>query len=95
MRVDVAADNLDTFLKGTGGTKVMDVTWLRDNSAVIDAEQFNQQRFETSLNNIARILNDGETKSFPVTVPNLTFTASRFTELYASGTSTIQNQLPR
>lgn len=98
---NVAADNLDLFLKGTGGIvdnsgniqpKVMDVTWLRSNDAVTDAEQFNQQRFETSLNNFARTLNDGETKSFSVTLPILTFTASRFTELYyASGTSKIQS----
>lgn len=35
---NVAADNLQRFIDGTGGTKQIDVTWLRGFDSVIDAE---------------------------------------------------------
>ena len=45
---NVAADNLQRFLDGTGGVKKIDVAWLRSFSATKDAERINQERFENS-----------------------------------------------
>lgn len=89
---DVAADNLQRFLDGTGGTKTESVDWLRDFNALISAEETNQERFVTSLRKQALSLRDGETKQF-ADYWDRTFTANPFTELYyASGTSTITSR---
>ncbi len=86
---NVAADNLQRFLDGTGGTKQEDVGWLRGNSAVTSAERTNQTRFELSLKKIAYELADGEKRTFK-DYWDRQLTASTLTELYyASGTSTI------
>jgi len=86
---NVAADNLQRFLDGSGGTKTIDVKWLRSFSAVTGAERVNQERFETSLTELAYKLKDGETRSFS-DYWDRKLTASTLTELfYASGTSTI------
>ncbi|WP_331236634.1 eCIS core domain-containing protein [Natronorarus salvus] len=86
---DVAADNLQRFLEGTGGTKQLNVGWLRGFNAVTRAERTNQSRFEKSLADIADGMSDGQTRTFD-DYWDRQFTASTFTELYyASGTSTI------
>ena len=46
---DVAADNLQHRLDAGGADRVLDVTWLRGNSAVTGAERVNQGRFEKQL----------------------------------------------
>jgi uncharacterized membrane protein YgcG len=90
-RYNVAADNLEKFLKGTGGVEKIDVTWLRGFAAVTDAERDNQERFENSLTKKAKEMKDGATESFNDYWDRM-FTASTFTELYyASGTSTIRS----
>jgi Domain of unknown function (DUF4157) len=88
---NVAADNLQRFLDGTGGVKKIDVTWLRSFSATTDAEKVNQQRFETSLAKIAKTVEHGMKKEFEDHWDRM-YTASPTTELYyASGTSTIRS----
>lgn len=86
---DVAADNLERFLAGTGGTKQESVSWLRDFGAVTSAEETNLGRFEDSLDEEALKLDAGEQSSFN-DYWDRTFTALPTTELYyASGTSTV------
>lgn len=88
---DVAADNLERFLAGTGGVKTLSVSWLRDFSAITDAERVNQGRFEHTLTDLAYELRDGETRTF-TDYWDRQLTASTTTELdYASGTSTIRS----
>ena len=88
---NVAADNLERFLSGTGGVKSMDVTWLRSFEAVTDAERKNQERFEASLGVQAETVPHGETKSFNDHWDRM-LTGGQTTELYyASGTSTIRS----
>lgn len=65
-RADVAADNLERFLSGTGGTKTISVTWLRGFDSLIQAERTNQSRFEDSLNEQANVC------STPTGTPSLT-----------------------
>lgn len=86
---DVAADNLERFLKGTGGTKFMDVSWLRSFDPVVSAEETNQERFEDDLTDLAYEMNSGETRRH-YDYWDASLTGSRLTELYyASGTSTV------
>lgn len=88
---NVAADNLERFLKGTGSVKKISSKWLRGFSSVTDAERVNQKRFEKSLTKKAYKLKDGESDSFS-DYWDRKLTASTFVELfYASGTSTIRS----
>lgn len=88
---DVAADNLERFLAGTGGTKVLSVNWLRGFDAITEAERLNQERFENTLKDLAAALKPGETRSFTDHWDRM-LTADTTTELYyASGTSTIRS----
>jgi hypothetical protein len=88
---DVAADNLEHWLQGSGSTRKIDVGWLRGFSAVTEAEQVNRQRFEKSLTKKAQSLKDGETVTF-TDHWDRQLTASLREELYyASGTSTIKS----
>ena len=88
---EVAADNLERWLAGTGGVKKLDVTWLRDFNAITSAERVNQERFEKSLTKKAKELKDGETATFNDHW-HRKLTANMATELYyASGTSTIKS----
>ncbi|PTL78086.1 DUF4157 domain-containing protein [Vitiosangium sp. GDMCC 1.1324] len=89
---NVAADNLEHFLVGSGTKRVLSVAWLRSFSSLIDAERKNQERFEDSLYAIAKTLKHGDTKTFTDHWDKM-FTASQFEELYyASGTSTIRSK---
>ena len=84
---NVAADNLQRFLDGTGGTVNLPVRWLRGFSEVTGAERTNQERFETSLNNLANEMSHGDRRTFRDHWDKM-FTGSG--ELYyASGTSTL------
>ncbi|MES0490391.1 MAG: hypothetical protein ABUK01_10390 [Leptospirales bacterium] len=86
---DVAADNLERFLDGTGGVKKLSVSWLRGFESVLDAEEKNRERFEGSLSDIADKMKDNSTRNFH-DYWDRSLTASQFGELYyASGTSTI------
>lgn len=88
---NVAADNLERFLKGIGGVKPMEVKWLRSFEATTDAERVNQKRFEVSLTKEAKKVKHGDKKTFKDYWDKM-FTASKLTELYyASGTSTIRS----
>lgn len=88
---DVAADNLDYFLSGAGGTRTLGVEWLRGFSEVTDAERKNQERFENSLADIADTIHHGDTRSFD-DYWDAQLTGGVTTELYyASGTSTIRS----
>ena len=86
---DVAADNLEYFLNGAGGTRTISWTWLRDYGPVTTAEKRNRKRFEKFIEKRARTLADGER----ITIYDYfdaTETANPFTELYyASGTFTV------
>lgn len=88
---NIAADNLQRFLDGTGGTKTLEVSWLRGFSAVPAAERANQERFQRSLTKQAYELTDGETRRFS-DYWHRQLTGGITTELfYASGTSTIRS----
>lgn len=88
---DVAADNLEYFLAGTGGVRPLPVSWLRSFDAVLNAERTNQERFEASLKRIAAEMNDGETRVVTDHWDRL-LTANPASELYyASGTSTLSS----
>jgi hypothetical protein len=88
---NVAADNLQRFLDGTGGTKTLSVSWLRGFSAVTGAERTNQERFERSLTELAYTVPDGGSRTFDDHWDRM-LTASQATELYyASGTSSIKS----
>ena len=86
---DVAADNLEYFLNGAGGTRTISWTWLRDYGPVRTAEKRNRKRFEKVVETNARTLADGGR----ITIYDYfdaTETANAFTELYyASGTFTV------
>jgi hypothetical protein len=89
---NVAADNLQRFLDGTGGTKELDVSWLRSFTATTDAERVNEERFEGPLSKVAKTVDHAQHKSFEDHWDRM-FTASQATELYyASGTSTIRSK---
>jgi hypothetical protein len=86
---NVAADNLEHWLKGSGTSTNPSASWLRGFSDVTDAERVNQGRFEQSLLNEAYKLNDGQTTTFR-DYWDRQLTGGLATELfYASGTSTI------
>lgn len=90
--VDVAADNLERFIEGSGGTKNESVEWLRGFSPITKAEGVNQKRFESTLTDLAYDLADGETKDLSEYWDRM-LTGSVFSELfYASGTSTITSE---
>lgn len=61
---NVAADNLQRFLDGTGGTVDIDSQWLKTFSSVLKAQNINNKRFEEQLELIAYELKDGETRIF-------------------------------
>jgi len=86
---NVAVDNLEHFLDGDGTARTLDWQWLRQFSAVRSAERVNQQRFETSLIDIAGKMADGESREFSDYWDRV-IKGSAFTELYyASGDSTL------
>lgn len=86
---NVAADNLEYFLTGGGGTRTLSSAWLRGFSAVTSAEERNEDRFEDSLSDLAPQMSHGGTTTHD-DYWDAQLTASMFTELfYASGTSTI------
>jgi hypothetical protein len=88
---NVAADNLEHFLAGSGTKRVLSVPWLRSFSSLIAAERVNQGRFEKSLNKEANKIKHGEKKTFNDHWDRQ-FTAGQSEELYyASGTSTIKS----
>jgi hypothetical protein len=88
---DVAADNLERFLAGTGGVKTESVPWLRGFEVVTDAEETNEDRFEKSLNDLANGMSHGDRRTHADHWSRM-LTASRSSELfYASGTSTIRS----
>ena len=88
---NIAADNLQRFLDGTGGTKTLTVTWLRGFDAIVSAERANQERFESSLTDLAYTVPDGGSRRFNDYWDKM-LTASQATELYyASGTSSIKS----
>ncbi len=86
---DVAADNLQRFLDGTGGIKKESSSWLRSFTAITSAQKVNEGRFEKALSDLALKVGKGKTKTFS-DYWDRQLTASVFTELYyASGTSSI------
>ena len=88
---DVAADNLEYFLAGSGAKKIISVSWLRSFSEVLEAESRNESRFENSLIDKADGMKDGETKTF-TDFWDAQLIGGITTELYyASGTSTINS----
>jgi Domain of unknown function (DUF4157) len=88
---NVAADNLQRFLDGTGGTRKLETGWLRGFSPTTAAERTNQQRFEDSLTKLAKPVVHGQHKNFEDHWDRM-FTASPASELYyASGTSSIRS----
>ncbi len=88
---DVAANNLEHFLAGSGTKRTLSVDWLRGFSSLLEAERTNQERFEDQLEDTAEAMNHGDRRSLS-DYWDRKFTASRFEELYyASGTSTIRS----
>lgn len=86
---NVAADNLQRFLDGTGGTVVMGVAWLRGFPEVTRAETTNEGRFEALLNEIANDMKPGEKRTLDKKRDRL-ITSGPSSELqFASGTSTL------
>ncbi|MDQ7959666.1 RHS repeat-associated core domain-containing protein, partial [Flavobacterium lindanitolerans] len=57
---DLAADNLQRWLNGTGGTKVIGFKKLRSYREIVSGENENIDRFETQLEKLANGLADGE-----------------------------------
>jgi Domain of unknown function (DUF4157) len=88
---NVAADNLQRFLDGSGGVKKMDVTWLRSFEEVAQAEKINRERFEGPLTKAGKGVQHADKKTFEDYWDRL-IQSSVFTELYyASGTSTLHS----
>lgn len=88
---NVAADNLEHFLAGTGTTRRLPVPWLRGFSPLTTAERTNQERFEGSFGDLAPDVGHGTSRTFHDHWSRM-LTASQGTELYyASGTSTIRS----
>lgn len=86
---NVAADNLEHWLNGSGADRILDWNWLRSYSVVQDAEKANRDRFADSLRREAENLKPGETKVF-CDYWDRKATAPMLTDLYyASGTFTI------
>lgn len=85
----VAADNLQHYFAGKGGTRTLKPSWLRRFDETKQAERTNQERFEKSLSELAAQLTDGETRAFNDYWDRL-LKAEEGNELfYASGHSTI------
>jgi len=88
---NVAADNLEYFLSGAGGTRTLSVSWLRGFSEITSAEIRNQGRFENSLESMADEMNPGDRRTLE-DYWDAQLTGGMTTELYyASGTSTIRS----
>jgi len=88
---NVAADNLEYFLSGRGGTRSLDWNWVRSFNSVITAEKRNKNRFEQKLKDKARELSNGECIIFNDYFDAMN-TANVFSEMYyASGTFTISS----
>jgi hypothetical protein len=88
---NVAADNLEHFLNGSGTKRTLSVPWLRGFSTLLAAERANQVRFEDQLNSEANGMSHGDRRT-KNDYWDKQFTASVFEELYyASGTSTIRS----
>ena len=88
---NVAADNLEHFLNGSGSKRTLSVPWLRGFSTLLAAERANQVRFENQLNSEANGMSHGDRRT-KNDYWDKQFTASVFEELYyASGTSTIRS----
>lgn len=88
---NIAADNLQWWLDGTGFTKNIDFHWLRKNNEIIVAENTNIERFENDSNFVIflKALSEGKSKPY-VTNFSRMFTGGIFRELYyVCGTSTI------
>lgn len=89
---DVAADNLQRYMAGTGGTEPHEVSWLRGFSAVTTAEQVHQGHFESLLDDLAYNMSDGETRQLSVEKFSVII-GSQLTELYwASGESKFRSE---
>lgn len=89
---NVAADNLEYWLDGSGGTRTLSVSWLRANDAVTGAETTNQGRFERQLKEHGGRLADGASETF-TDHWDRALTAGMTTELYyASGTSELSSR---
>jgi hypothetical protein len=88
---NVAADNLQHFLNGSGTTRTLPATWLRSFSEITDAEVTNQERFENQLEEEGEGMRPGDRRTLEDHWDR-SLTGSRFEELYyASGTSTIRS----
>lgn len=91
---EVAADNLEHFLDGSGSDRMLDSDWLRSFLAVNLAEQVNERRFEQGFSDLleAGALESSKGRVFTNSYWDRTFTAWPGTELYyASGTSTLNS----
>ncbi len=89
---NVAADNLQHFLDGSGADRTLSSTWLRDFGVITSAEDVNHKRFQKSLIKLADTMKDGETKGF-VDYWDRGLYATGMNELfYASGGSTITSR---
>lgn len=86
---NVAADNLERFLAGTGGVKNENVTWLRGFAEITAAERTNQGRFESSLNDQANQMHHGDRRTFTDHWDRMLTGSGEL--YYASGTSTIRS----
>ena len=88
---NVAADNLEYFLSGRGGTRILDWNWVRSFNSVISSESLNKARFESKLKEKARTLANGEKITFYDYYDAMN-TANVFSEMYyASGTFTVSS----
>lgn len=86
----VAADNLEHYLGNTGKTRELQVTWLRDFSAVVSAETENRHRFEDQLSDKADGMPVGE--GTLADYWDKVVSPFKTTELfYASGDSTLKS----
>lgn len=93
---NMAADNLQWWLDGTGFTKNIDFNWLRKQREVIAAEDLNIERFENDYDSKFGIflltLEEGKSKFFSTYYDKLV-KAGTFGELYyASGNSTLSSK---
>lgn len=92
LNYNVAADNLEYWLDGRGGVRMLDAGWLRGYGVVTDAERTNQERFEHSLKQHGIHLADGATERF-TDHWDRRITAAPLTELfYASGISELSSR---
>jgi len=88
---DVAADNLEHFLGGSGTKLTLSVPWLSGFDSLASAERVNEGRFEDSLNDQANTMAHAESRTFN-DYWHRQYTAGKSGELYyASGTSTIKS----